>query len=166
MHRIQTLYEFSVYSQWTPIGVGKHQAIRIQNQTWKRTPHLMTRDAIAWALNLGIKYKERNLPTKYQIRRSTIAMSLPFSTPPSAAKISLTPFKVAVPQVKLDELETLLKLAKFAPHTYENSQTDRRYGVGTDWLITMRDLWLRSYNWYCITRFSNSLCMRWTELMA
>lgn len=74
-------------------------------------------------------------------------MSLPFSTPPSTAKTSITPFKVAVPQAKIVELETLLKIAKFAPHTYENSQTDRRYGVGTDWLVTMRDLWLRSYSW-------------------
>ncbi|CAG8061659.1 unnamed protein product [Penicillium nalgiovense] len=59
----------------------------------------------------------------------------------------LSPFRIAVPQAKLVELETLLKIAKFAPHTYESSQTDRRYGVGTDWLITMRDLWLRTYSW-------------------
>jgi microsomal epoxide hydrolase len=74
-------------------------------------------------------------------------MSLPFSTLPSTAKTSITPFKLAVPKAKLVELETLLKVAKFAPHTYENSQTDRRYGVSTDWLVTMRDLWLWSYSW-------------------
>ncbi|KAJ6040532.1 hypothetical protein N7499_005337 [Penicillium canescens] len=74
-------------------------------------------------------------------------MSLPFSIPPPTAATSITPFKIAVPQTKLVELETLLKIAKFAPHTYENSQIDRRYGVGTDWLVTMRDLWLRSYSW-------------------
>lgn len=73
-------------------------------------------------------------------------MSLPFSTLPTA-KASITPFKATIPKAKLDELETLLKVAKFAPHTYENLQTDRRYGVSTDWLVTMRDLWLRSYRW-------------------
>ncbi|CAG8300740.1 unnamed protein product [Penicillium salamii] len=72
-------------------------------------------------------------------------MALPFGIPPSPA--SLTPFKVSIPKAKISELQTLLQVAKFAPHTYENSQTDRRYGVGTDWLVTMRDLWLRSYNW-------------------
>ena len=73
-------------------------------------------------------------------------MALPFSTPPTEA--SLTPFKVSIPKAKISELQTLLQVAKFAPHTYENSQVDRRYGVGTDWLVTMRDLWLRSYSWW------------------
>lgn len=75
-------------------------------------------------------------------------MSLPFSTLPSTATASLTPFKAAIPKAALVELETLIKLAKLAPPTYENSQTDRRYGVTTDWLVIMRDQWLRSYNWY------------------
>jgi microsomal epoxide hydrolase len=74
-------------------------------------------------------------------------MSLPFSTPPSKATASLIPFKATIPQAKLDELETLIKIAKIAPPTYENSQTDHRYGVSTDWLVMMRDRWLRSYNW-------------------
>lgn len=74
-------------------------------------------------------------------------MSLPFSTLPSTATASLTPFQATIPKAKLVELETLIKLAKLAPTTYENSQTDRRYGVTTDWLVTMRDQWLRSYHW-------------------
>lgn len=74
-------------------------------------------------------------------------MSMPFSTLPSTAKATPTPFEVAVPKDKLHELGTLLELAKLAPHTYENSQTDRPYGVSTDWLVTMREQWLRSFNW-------------------
>ncbi|CAI7577403.1 unnamed protein product [Penicillium glandicola] len=74
-------------------------------------------------------------------------MSLPFSTPLSTSTAFLTPFKVAITEDKLVELETLIKLAKLAPPTYENSQTDRRYGVTTDWLVTMRDQWLRTYHW-------------------
>lgn len=74
-------------------------------------------------------------------------MSMPFSTPPATAKATLIPFKVDIPKARLEELETLIKIARVAPYTYENSQTDRRYGVTTDWLVTMRDLWLRSYHW-------------------
>jgi microsomal epoxide hydrolase len=44
-------------------------------------------------------------------------------------------------------METLIRLSKLAPQTYENSQPDMRYGVTTDWLVTMKDQWLKSYNW-------------------
>lgn len=74
-------------------------------------------------------------------------MSRPFGTLPSTAKISPTPFTVSIPKTQLDELKTLIELSKLAPHTYENLQIDARYGVTTDWLITMKDLWLRSYKW-------------------
>ncbi|CDM31988.1 hypothetical protein DTO013E5_9654 [Penicillium roqueforti] len=74
-------------------------------------------------------------------------MSLLFSSPPSKATASLTPFKAAIPKAKLVELETLIKIAKVAPPTYENSQTDHRYGVNRDWLVNMQDQWLRSYDW-------------------
>ncbi|CAP85718.1 Pc20g03890 [Penicillium rubens Wisconsin 54-1255] len=91
-------------------------------------------------------------------------MSLPFSTPPSKATASLTPFKATIPQAKLDELETLIKIAKIAPRTYENSQTDHRYGVSTDWLVTMRDRWLKSYNWKSSEDRINSFPQYTTEI--
>lgn len=72
-------------------------------------------------------------------------MSLPFSTPPS--KVSLTPFKVAIPKSKIRDLEVLLSIPSFAPRTYENSQTDGRYGVNTNWLKAMWNLWQQSYDW-------------------
>lgn len=75
-------------------------------------------------------------------------MSRLFSTLPSTARVEPTPFKVAIHKNRLTEMETLIKLAKLAPHTYENSQTDCRYGVTRDWLVTMREQWLRSYKWY------------------
>lgn len=73
-------------------------------------------------------------------------MSRPFGKLPATARVEPIPFKIAVPKDRLRDMETLIKLAKLAPHTYENSQTDYRYGVTTDWLVTMRDLWLR-YKW-------------------
>lgn len=74
-------------------------------------------------------------------------MSRPFSTLPSEARVSPIPFTVAIPKDRLTEMETLIKLSKLAPLTYENSQTDSRYGVTKDWLVTMREQWLRSYKW-------------------
>jgi microsomal epoxide hydrolase len=73
-------------------------------------------------------------------------MSLPFSTLPSAARVSPTPFKADIPKDKLSELKQLIEVSKLAPRTY--SQTDRRYGITTDWLATMREQWLTSYHWY------------------
>lgn len=74
-------------------------------------------------------------------------MSRPFSTLPATAKAAPTPFEISIPKEQLNDLETLIKLSKIAPPTYENSQTDSRYGVTTSWLVTMRDQWLRSYKW-------------------
>ncbi|KFX96373.1 hypothetical protein V490_03377 [Pseudogymnoascus sp. VKM F-3557] len=44
-------------------------------------------------------------------------MSLPFSRIPSAAEKTVRPFEVHIPQVRLDEMFTLLKLSKLAPET-------------------------------------------------
>ncbi|KAJ5639380.1 uncharacterized protein N7484_007242 [Penicillium longicatenatum] len=74
-------------------------------------------------------------------------MSRQFGNLPSTAKVAPTPFTVSIPKTQLDELRTLIELSKLAPHTYENSQVDARYGVTTDWLTTMKDQWLRSYKW-------------------
>lgn len=74
-------------------------------------------------------------------------MSQPFSVLPATAKILPKPFTVAIPKEKLTDMETLIRLSKLAPQTYENSQSDMRYGVTTDWLIDMKAQWLQSYNW-------------------
>ncbi|KAJ5711694.1 hypothetical protein N7488_005850 [Penicillium malachiteum] len=91
-------------------------------------------------------------------------MSLPFSTLPSTARIIPAPFTVSVPKQQLDDLETLIRLSKLAPHTYENSQLDSKYGVTTDWLVTMRDLWLRSYKWKASKNRINSFPQWTTEI--
>lgn len=86
-------------------------------------------------------------------------MSRPFSTLSSTARVEPTPFTVAIPKDRLTEMETLIKLAKLGPHTYENSQPDCRYGVKRDWLVAMREQWLRSYKW-CV----NSILRRLSRL--
>lgn len=77
-------------------------------------------------------------------------MSILFSTLPATARTSPTPFKVAIPKSQLTELETLIKLSKLAPPTFENSEVDSPYGITTHWLVAMRDQWLRSYKWYSL----------------
>lgn len=79
-------------------------------------------------------------------------MSRPFGTLPSTARIEPTPFQVTIPKDLLTEMETLIELAKFGPHTYENSQPDCRYGVKRDWLVAMREQWLRCYKWYLASK--------------
>ncbi|KAA8645986.1 epoxide hydrolase family protein [Aspergillus tanneri] len=74
-------------------------------------------------------------------------MSAPFSKLPAAATIAPTPFTSSIPQDQLDDLRTLLKLSKIAPPTYENTQTDRRFGVTSDWLTTVREKWLNDFDW-------------------
>lgn len=75
-------------------------------------------------------------------------MSRPFGTLPPTAKGNPTPFEVSIPEEQLDDLKTFIKLSKLAPPTYENLQSDRRYGVTRDWMVTMRERWLESYKWY------------------
>ncbi|KII87364.1 hypothetical protein PLICRDRAFT_112525 [Plicaturopsis crispa FD-325 SS-3] len=58
-----------------------------------------------------------------------------------------TPFKLAVPESKLDELKTLLKLTKVAGPTYEGSQHDRKYGVTTEWVQNAKDVWESKFDW-------------------
>ncbi|KAJ5197960.1 uncharacterized protein N7498_007077 [Penicillium cinerascens] len=91
-------------------------------------------------------------------------MSKPFSTLPSTARVVPTPFQVAIPKDQLTEMETLIKLAKLAPPTYENSQMDCRYGITTHWLITMREQWLRSYKWKASEDRINSFPQWTTEI--
>jgi microsomal epoxide hydrolase len=71
-----------------------------------------------------------------------------FSKLPSAATINPTPFKVSIPQEQLDELQTLLKLSKIAPPTYENTRPTRQYGITSDWLTTIRKQWQNDFDWY------------------
>jgi microsomal epoxide hydrolase len=91
-------------------------------------------------------------------------MSAPFSQLHSAATISPTPVRVAFPDEQIAELKTLVKLAKIAPPTLENQQQDRRYGVTSDWLTTMREKWLNDYNWRATEARINSFPQFTTQI--
>lgn len=74
-------------------------------------------------------------------------MSPSFSKIPSGAKISPTPFEVSIPEEKLTELQTLVKLSKIAQPTYESTQEDRRFGITTEWIVSMKDKWMNDFDW-------------------
>jgi microsomal epoxide hydrolase len=74
-------------------------------------------------------------------------MSAPFAKLPSTAKISPSPFRIAVPDEQLSEFKTLVKLSKIGPQTYENTQEDRRFGVTHGWISERKEEWLNSFDW-------------------
>ncbi|KAJ6557413.1 Alpha/Beta hydrolase protein [Mycena vulgaris] len=69
-----------------------------------------------------------------------------FTTLPANAKTRPIPFKVAVPDSAIQELKTLIKLAKVAPPTYENLRSDRKFGVSTEWIKSAKAEW-DSFDW-------------------
>lgn len=78
------------------------------------------------------------------------------SVSPPNATIKVTPFKVAIPDEALEELQTLLKYSKLGPVTYESVQQDRKYGVTHDWLRNAKDTWQNKFNWRKHEEFFNS----------
>lgn len=71
----------------------------------------------------------------------------PYSTPPSKCTLPLQPFKAEVPQKELDDFKQLVRLSPLGPQTYENSQTDQRYGVDWKWMSEAKELWETDYDW-------------------
>ena len=61
---------------------------------------------------------------------------------------SVQPFKLSIPDSSLEELQTLLKLSKIGPTTWESSQDDRRYGVTAAWLASAKEHWMKRFDWY------------------
>lgn len=64
---------------------------------------------------------------------------------PASATLSPTPFKIAVPQKDLDELDALLRLSKLPPATYEGSL--KQFGVTNAWMKEMKAYWESSFDW-------------------
>ncbi|KAK7048295.1 putative epoxide hydrolase [Favolaschia claudopus] len=73
-------------------------------------------------------------------------LPMSFATVPATAKTTPTPFNVAVPDSAIEELKTLIKVAKIAPPTYESSRPDAKFGVTTDWIQKAKAEW-ESFDW-------------------
>lgn len=74
-------------------------------------------------------------------------MSPSFADPPAGAGIHLEPFKVAIPEESLQELQASLAHSRLGPVTYENSQQDRRYGITREWLENAVKVWQHEFDW-------------------
>jgi len=71
-----------------------------------------------------------------------------YSTIPSTAKVQPKPFKVEIDANDISSMKHLLAHSKIGPATYENQQTDRRFGMNRDWLINAKKHWETEYDWY------------------
>ncbi|KAL2831246.1 Alpha/Beta hydrolase protein [Aspergillus pseudoustus] len=91
-------------------------------------------------------------------------MSAPFSKLPSAANISPSRFRIAIPDEQLSEFRTLLKLSKIGPQTYENTQEDRRFGVTHEWISARKEEWLTGFDWRAVEARANSFPQYTTEI--
>ncbi len=74
--------------------------------------------------------------------------SKPFSKIPANAKEKPSPFTVSVSDDQLSEFQTLVRLSKLAPATYEGLQEDRKYGISTKWLTEAKEHWAKTFDWY------------------
>lgn len=74
-------------------------------------------------------------------------MPAPYSTPPTSLKQSLSvePFKIAIPDSDLEELQTSLKAARLPRPIYEGD--DRRYGVTSGWMDKAMSRWRDGFDW-------------------
>lgn len=69
---------------------------------------------------------------------------------PSTAKAQPKPFKVEIDANEIQVMKHLLAHSKIGPATYENQQTDRRFGMNRDWLIKAKKYWETTYDWYLL----------------
>lgn len=76
---------------------------------------------------------------------------MPYSLPQAA-----TPFILNIPDGEYSDLQQLLRLARTGPLTWENQHDDGRYGVSHRWLMSMKDYWLRKFDWRAQERRINS----------
>lgn len=71
-----------------------------------------------------------------------------FSKPPSTAKVQPKPFKAEIDANAIQSMKHLLAHSKLGPVTYENQQSDRRFGMTRDWLSKAKQHWETTYDWY------------------
>ena len=72
----------------------------------------------------------------------------PFSTLPVDVKVKLEPLTVAFSDTQVSELQTLIRLSKLAPATWEGLQEDRRFGITTKWITEAKEYWENHFDWY------------------
>ena len=70
-----------------------------------------------------------------------------FEELPKGAARDFSPFKISIPEEKVEEMRTLIKLSTIAPETFESLHTDNNYGLTRGWLLKAKDEWLTKFAW-------------------
>ena len=66
---------------------------------------------------------------------------------PPGASPKVEKFTVHVPDEDLSAFKELLRLSKLGPKTYENLQSDGRFGVTYEWMQQAKDYWEKKFDW-------------------
>lgn len=71
-----------------------------------------------------------------------------YGTIPQGAQLQAQKYHLEIPDQDISDLKELIRLSKLAPKTYENLQTDGRFGVSHEWMSKVKKYWLNGYDWY------------------
>jgi microsomal epoxide hydrolase len=82
-------------------------------------------------------------------------MASAFGSVPSTAKVQPTPFKIEIPQERVDLLKTLVKHAYVAPETFESRDKSMKYGITQKWLADAKDEWEHKFDWSVYINFQS-----------
>lgn len=70
-----------------------------------------------------------------------------YDTLPSGASSKVEKFTVQVSDEDLSSFKELLRLSQLGPKTYENLQSDQRFGVTYEWMQQAKAYWEKEFDW-------------------
>ena len=65
-----------------------------------------------------------------------------------AEHLSIRPYNVSIPDEVVQNMRQILQLSRLPRDTFENTQTDRRYGVPLSWISNAKREWETNFDWY------------------
>jgi microsomal epoxide hydrolase len=70
-----------------------------------------------------------------------------YDTLPTGATGQFERLNVNIPDEKLSQFKELIRIAPIGPVTWENQQTDGKFGVSRQWLVDAKQYWQDSFDW-------------------
>ncbi|PMD67602.1 alpha/beta-hydrolase [Hyaloscypha bicolor E] len=83
-----------------------------------------------------------------EIPYGKLSYAIPYSRILATATKQPSPFLISIPEAKLADFKTLLKLSKVTPQTYESLQEDRRFGVDHKWVTETKKYWEETFDYF------------------
>jgi microsomal epoxide hydrolase len=83
-----------------------------------------------------------------------------YETIPAAAALRPQKYHLEIPDQDVSDFKELLRLSRLAPKTYENLQSDGKYGVTHEWMSKAKEYWLTKYDWYVCCSESTKCWLR------